>query len=61
MNDCAKFFIANLAIVISKFAIIISKFAITFLRLDILKYTCRENYSCTLFKSIAKKISITNG
>ena len=29
MNDCAKFFIANLAIVISKFAIIISKFAIT--------------------------------
>ena len=50
MNDCAKFFIANLAIVISKFAIIISKFAITFLRLDILKYTCRENYSLYVFQ-----------
>ena len=49
MNDCAKFFIANLAIVISKFAIIISKFAIIISKFAIKNYqyyfmftTCQE-------------------
>ena len=54
MNDCAKFFIANLAIVISKFAIIISKFAIIISKFAITFHRFAKDIFChcqrTLFK-----------